>query len=194
MALPPTLRTTLRRLAAVGLTAAAVLAAAPGHANASTPAPRADQGTIVEPHAPGATRIAQKGSAGAFICSGHSAEYGDWANADPNTRSLPRVELRDCADVVVCHGDICSITHDAGWVMHLFGACSPTLCDWGWTAGAFRQNNGQIPGFYDQGYAKRYVVAAMSQYRPGQLWVHVATDFVDPNRADYASDDWFVRA
>ena len=46
----------------------------------------------------------------------------------------------------------------------------------------------------DQGFAKRYVHARMSQHRPGQLWVHWRTDFVDPGRADYEKDEWFRRA
>lgn len=76
--------------------------------------------------------------------------------------------------------------------MHLFGACSPSDCDWG-EVGAQRLNSGQIYGFYDQGFAKRYVYARMSQYRPGQLWVFTRTDFVDPNRPDYDSQNWFTR-
>jgi hypothetical protein len=46
---------------------------------------------------------------------------------------------------------------------------------------------------YNPGFAKEYVYAKMSQYRSGQLWVYIWTDFTDPNRLDYASQDWFVR-
>jgi len=78
--------------------------------------------------------------------------------------------------------------------MHVFGKCSPTNCDWGWSKGEFRLNSGQIYGFYDQGFAKRYMYAKMSQYRPGQLWLYWRTDFVDPGRQDYDLQEWFVRA
>jgi hypothetical protein len=78
--------------------------------------------------------------------------------------------------------------------MRVFGKCSPTNCDWGWSAGQFRLSSGHVYGFYDQGFAKRYVYAAMSQYRPGQLWVYWRTDFVDAGRADYERHEWFVRA
>jgi len=128
------------------------------------------------------------------LCSGHAPEYGDWVNADPNTGSITRIELRDCQSVTVCDGDVCTIQYDVGWAMHLFGKCHPTDCDWGWTAAQERRASGHIPGFYDQGFAKRYVFARMSQFRDGELWVNVRTDFVDPGRADYDSQDWFVRA
>ena len=128
------------------------------------------------------------------LCSGHGIEYGDWVNADPASRSIVRAELRDCQPVTRCTGDICSIVHDAGWTVRLFGSCSPTACDWGWSAGQFRLSSGQIYAYYDQGFARRYVWAAMSLYRPGQLWIAVRTDFVDPGRADYESQNWFVRA
>jgi hypothetical protein len=128
------------------------------------------------------------------LCSGHGAEYGNWVNADPNARGIARIELRDCQPVTVCDGDTCQIQYDVGWVMHTYGKCSPSNCDWGWTSGQRRLSSGQIPGTYDQGFAKRYVYAKMSQYRPGQLWVHWRTDFVDPGRADYELQEWFVRA
>ncbi|MFG1604816.1 hypothetical protein [Actinoplanes sp. NPDC049265] len=149
------------------------------------------------PPRPGAPKLkvkkAHRGPALARLCSGHPAEYGNWVNADPNTNSITKAQLRDCQSVTTCSGDICSITYDAGWTIRLFGKCSPTDCDWGWTAGRLRLSNGQIPGQYNQGFAKRYVWAAMSQYRPGQLWVAVRTDFTDPNRADYETQNWFVR-
>jgi hypothetical protein len=78
--------------------------------------------------------------------------------------------------------------------MRLYGKCSPTNCDRGWTRAQQRRASGNIPGFYDQGFAKRYVDAQMSKYRPGRLRVSVRTDFVDPGRADHQSQDRFVRA
>jgi hypothetical protein len=61
--------------------------------------------------------------------------------------------------------------------------------DWG-EVGAQRLSSGHIYAVYDQGFARRYVYAKMSQYRPGQLWVYTWTDFTDP---DYELQNWFVR-
>ncbi|HET9143630.1 hypothetical protein [Actinophytocola sp.] len=129
----------------------------------------------------------------AKICVGHAVEHGDWVNTDPNATGIARIELRDCQPVTVCNGNICSVTHDAGWTMRVFGKCSPTNCDWGWSKSDFRMSSGHIHGFYDQGFAKRHVYAKMSQYRPGQLWVYWRTDFTDPNRPDYDKQEWFRR-
>jgi hypothetical protein len=148
-----------------------------------------------QPPFPGAPRLAGSkilGGPSAALCSGHAAEYGDWVNADPFTRSIVKAQLRDCLAVTTCSGTICSITYDAGWAMRLYGSCSPTPCDWGWSAARFRLGTGEIPAYYDQGFARRTVWARMSLYRPGQLWIAIHTDFVDPNRPDYDSQDWFV--
>jgi hypothetical protein len=128
------------------------------------------------------------------LCSGHPPEYGAWVNADPAASGIARIELRDCQSVTHCEGDVCSITYDAGWSMRVGGKCHPTNCDWGWSRSEFRLSSGHVYGFYDQGFAKRYVYAKMSQHRPGQLWVYWRTDFADPNRADYTKQEWFVRA
>jgi hypothetical protein len=127
------------------------------------------------------------------LCSGHPPEYGSWVNADPNARGIARIQLQDCVSVTTCSGDTCTIVHDAGWAMHVWGKCHPTNCDWGWSAGAFPVS-GRVFGYYNQGYAKKRVYAKMSQYRPGQLWVYWENDFVDPNRPDFTLQEWFVRA
>jgi hypothetical protein len=33
----------------------------------------------------------------------------------------------------------------------------------------------------------------MSRFRTGQLWIWMWTDFADPARADYESQNWFVQ-
>lgn len=117
-------------------------------------------------------------------------EEGNWVNADPNTNSLTRIELQFVCQDQVLNGQ--PYPPGPPWYMHLFGKCHPTDCDWG-QVGAQRISAGHIFAFYDQGFAKRYVYAKMSQYRPGQLWVYTWTDFADPNRPDYASNNWFKR-
>jgi hypothetical protein len=182
----------LSRILAVFAAAALALAVTPGHASAASAAP-AEPGPAGIVAASPAVPHAQP-QAGNKLCSAPPAEYGNWVNADPNATGIARIELRDCQPVVVCNGNICSVTNDAGWATHVLGKCSPSNCDWGWSAGAFRLSSGQVYGFYDQGFAKRSVYAKMSAYRPGQLWVHWHTDFTDPARADYDVDEWFVRA
>jgi hypothetical protein len=41
---------------------------------------------------------------------------GKWINVDANTNSIARLEVKEQAD---------------GWVIHAWGKCSPTDCDWG---------------------------------------------------------------
>lgn len=117
-------------------------------------------------------------------------EMGTWRNSDPNTRSLTRVNLRFVCQDQIHNGE--PYPPGPPWYVHLYGACSPTDCDWG-EVGAQRLNSGHIYAFYNQGFARRYLYARMSQYRPGQLWVFTRTDFTDPNRPDYDSQDWFTR-
>jgi hypothetical protein len=181
----------LKLAAAAAVTLVAVLAAVPGQAAAA--------GAVTEPRPSGMVKAsavlpAPTGVSANKLCSAPPPEAGNWVNADPNASGIARIELRNCQSVVVCNGNVCSITYDAGWATHVFGKCSPTNCDWGWSPGAFPTSSGQVYGFFDQGYAKRSVYAKMSAYRPGQLWVHWRTDFTDPSRADYDVDEWFVRA
>lgn len=107
---------------------------------------------------------------------------GEWVNADPNARGIVQIELQDCLSVTTCSGDTRQIAYNAGWRMGVWDKCSPTNCDWGWSAPSFTTPSGRTYGFYGQGFARRKVYAKMSQYRPGQLWVYWETDFVDPNR------------
>ncbi len=124
------------------------------------------------------------------LCS-QPPEEGKWKNADPNTRSITRIDLRFICQDQILNGQPCCPTGPP-WYMHLFGKCHPTDCDWN-EVGAQRLGTGQIYAVYNQGFATRYVYAKMSQYRPGQLWVYIRTDFADPNRADYESQDWFIK-
>jgi len=116
-------------------------------------------------------------------------EEGNWVNTDSNTRSITRVTTRFICQDQVLNGQPCCPTGPA-WYIHLYGSCSPTACDWG-EVGAQRLSTGHIYGFYDQGFAKRYVYIKMSQYQPGKLWMYIYNDFVDPNRADYEIQTWF---
>lgn len=117
-------------------------------------------------------------------------EQGNWINADPNTRSITRIQLRFVCQDQILNGQ--PYPPGPPWYVHVYGKCYPTDCDWG-EVGARRLDTGHIYAVYDQGFAKRYVYAKMSQYRPGQLWVYMRTDFTDPSRADYETQNWFIR-
>ena len=117
-------------------------------------------------------------------------EEGNWRNADQNTRSLTRIQLRFVCQDQILNGQL--YPPGPPWYVHIFGKCHPTDCDWS-EVGAQRLSTGHVYATYDQGFAKRYVYAKMSQYRPGQLWVYTFTDFTDPNRPDYEVHNWFAR-
>jgi hypothetical protein len=120
-------------------------------------------------------------------------EVGSWVNADPNTRSLTRADLRFTSQDQVLNGE--PYPPGPPWHMHLWGKCSPTDCDWS-EIGADSVTIGSrthVHAIYHQGFATRYVYADMSLYRPGQLWIWMWTDFADPGRADYESQNWFIR-
>lgn len=120
-------------------------------------------------------------------------EDGSWVNADPNTRSLTRAELRFTCQDQVLNGQL----HPPGppWHMHLWGKCHPTDCDWSQVGANSVTSGGRtfVHAVYDQGFARRYVYADMSRFRRGQLWIWMWTDFTDPGRPDYVSQNWFVR-
>jgi hypothetical protein len=77
--------------------------------------------------------------------------------------------------------------------LRLFGKCHPTDCDWG-SVGARRESSGWIRTTVDHGFARRDIWVKLYQRSSGdELRVWIYTDFRDPNRADYISDDWFYR-
>lgn len=120
-------------------------------------------------------------------------EDGSWVNADSNTRSLTRADLRFTCQDQVLNGEL--YPPGPPWHMHLWGKCHPTDCDWSEVGAQVVTVGGRtfIHAVYDQGFARRYVYADMSLYRPGQLWIWMWTDFADPGRPDYESQNWFVR-
>jgi hypothetical protein len=117
-------------------------------------------------------------------------EEGNWANTDSNTNSITRIQLRFVCQDQILNGQ--PYPPGPPWYVHVFGKCHPTDCDWA-EVGAQRLSAGHIFATYNQGFARRYVYAKMSMYRPGQLWVYIWTDFTDPSRPDYALQNWFRR-
>jgi hypothetical protein len=112
-------------------------------------------------------------------------EEGDWVNADLNTRQvyITRIEVRQSCP---------------GWRVHVWTVCKagpsdPCRLDWGWKA-ASRLNSGEIYTKYihRQSFGSDdHIFARMSGNRPGLLWVNMQRDYIDPNRTDYSTHDWF---
>ncbi len=127
-----------------------------------------------------------------MVCAAQP-EDASWANTDPNTGSLTRADLRFVCQDQILNGEL--YPPGPPWYIHLWGSCSPTDCDWG-EAGAERATVGDrtfIRAVYHQGFATRYVYADMSLYRDGQLWIWMWTNFTDPDRPDYESQNWFAK-
>jgi len=121
------------------------------------------------------------------------AEEGSWANADPNTRSLTKAKIRFICQDQILNGQ--PYPPGPPFYIHLWGSCHPTDCDWGEVGAESVDIDGRIYvyGVFHQGFATRHVYADMSAHRAGQLWIYTWTNFEDPSRADYVSQDWFVR-
>jgi hypothetical protein len=109
---------------------------------------------------------------------------GEWTNADPNTRGISRLSIRqDPARVVV----------------QIWGKCHPHDCDWGTvqaTPLARRvDSSGTAPitAIYSLGFAEKRVTLRMTARN--DLTGTVDTHFTDNSgRADYESIDQFVPA
>ena len=115
------------------------------------------------------------------------SEDDNWRNVDSNTRSITRANLRFVCQDTVVNGQI--YPPGAPWYIKLWGACTPSDCAWN-EVPAKRLDNGWIFGRIDQGFAKREIWAKMSGQR---LRVYIRTDFTDPNREDYTSNNYFNR-
>lgn len=115
-------------------------------------------------------------------------EEGEWVNRNNNTRSITRANIRfQCQDQIL-NGQ----PYPPGdpFYVSLFGSCSPTDCEWE-EVGATRNEDGWLRATVDHGFAKRSVW--VKAYSEDSLRVWIWTDFTDPNREDYSSNDWFVR-
>jgi hypothetical protein len=100
---------------------------------------------------------------------------GTWVNVDAKTRSIPQVTV-----------DTASGT---SMTLHVWGACTPTWCDWG-TAAATLVGT-ELRATYNQGFATKDVRLTRTG---SQLVVKSHTHFTDSSgRADYDSTDTMSR-
>jgi hypothetical protein len=101
---------------------------------------------------------------------------GTWFNVDVHTRGIPKLEIKRVGNELS---------------LHVFGACTPTFCDWGVVpAMAFADNVCSIPAIafsaqYKFGFKETLVVGRL-QF--GALFVETFDHFIDGSgRADYNS-------
>ena len=118
-------------------------------------------------------------------------EMGEWVNRDSNTRSITRANIGFVCQDVILNGEHPT---QPPYDIDLFGSCHPTDCEWE-TVGASRlpvDEGSWLRANLDHGFATRSIW--VKAYSDQSLRVWIWTDFDDPNREDYASNDWFVRA
>ncbi|MDF0602800.1 hypothetical protein P1J78_18830 [Psychromarinibacter sp. C21-152] len=130
--------------------------------------------------------LAASAPAASALCAASPMD-GAWRNVNPDTRSITKVEFSTVCNDVIHNGRPAS-GPDAR--IHLWGSCSPSDCDWG-TIGSERVDDGWFYAFKDDGFAKRHIYTRMAG--SDRLRVFIRTDFTDPGREDYESDNYFVR-
>ena len=125
-------------------------------------------------------------------------EQGTWSNIDSGTRGITKVEVSfSCNDQVLCgvdaNGNVTCSTPGAPYRMRLWGKCSPSDCHWGPVDGNdhWVGTTKWIYGYYDHGFAKRWVYIKPSVLHPGDLYLWMYTHFTDPGRADYVFTGWY---
>jgi len=117
-------------------------------------------------------------------------EMGEWVNRYRNTRSITRANIGFVCQDVILNGERPTAPP---YSLELFGSCHPTDCEWD-EVGARRlpvDEGSWLRTTLDQGFAKRTIW--VKAYSEDSLRVWIWTDFSDPNREDYASNNWFVR-
>lgn len=109
-------------------------------------------------------------------------ERGTWVNVNPATRSITRAIVQfTCVDVITPGRPI-----PPSWHVTLWGKCHPTDCPWGRVPGRSGPG-GVVNATYNQGFATRAVT--INALPSGQLHIRIATNFRDPGRPDYVSND-----
>jgi hypothetical protein len=119
-------------------------------------------------------------------------EQGNWANINPNTRSITRAQLRFVCQDQILNGQ--PYPPGPPWYVRLFGKCTPTDCDWG-EVGATRQADGWIRATYTFGFKTSYVWLKTYAYN-GRTYLRVYVDnrfAPGDGRANYVTDEWFLK-
>ena len=128
------------------------------------------------------TDVAEEAEAAAEVVSGMAAIVGTWNACDSATRSIVRV-------VVAASG--------GGITVRVFGACTPTPCDWGTVRGlAYAENVSSSAAIaftaqYKFNFKEAIVTGLVDN---GSLIVETYNHFTDNSgRSDYYSRGYFCR-
>lgn len=104
----------------------------------------------------------------------HSLYFGYWENEDSATRSIPAIHI---------YSD-----EDGNLQAHVWGACSPTWCDWGHARASTTHRFLYI--FWDHGFARTHMTLSLRE--SSVLEARLLTHFTDGSgRSDYSSQDRF---
>jgi hypothetical protein len=115
-------------------------------------------------------------------------ENGTWRNDNPGTDSITRVVIRQqCNDLILVPVDGLPPAPRPGYYVEIWGACTPTDCYWG--SHPANRDSGWIRVTIKQDWVQREIWITASA--PDDLRVWIWSDFTDPNRSDYTSDDYF---
>jgi len=110
--------------------------------------------------------------------SGVEQFVGSWRNEDANTSGITRTQIRSQSNT---------------FLVHMWGACHPTDCDWGEETTALSDiDDGILSLTWYQGFAIRTQELSITSDGRLRVWDH--THFIDGSgRSDYDSLDYFVR-
>jgi hypothetical protein len=107
---------------------------------------------------------------------------GTWCNCDPNTRGIVKIELSEKAGSLL---------------VHVYGACHPTPCDWGVVSGiAYAESvvDNDAIAFtapYDHGFSERILTGHIDC---GSLVIETFSTFKDGSgRSNYYSRAYLCR-
>jgi hypothetical protein len=115
-------------------------------------------------------------------------EEGIWYNINANTRSITRADVRFvCQDVRYNNQPF-----GPSYYVRLFGSCTPYDCDWGERAAKWTTDGWMRASFKFSFKTSSVWIKTYRYYGRDYLRVYVWNDFID-GRADYATDEWFLK-
>jgi hypothetical protein len=140
---------------------------------------------IDEPSQPAAS--SHDTTSGASEAFGVSNYVGGWTNADPKTRGIHRISVRNDNDKLM---------------VQAWGRCHPTDCDWGAIPATFFRSNVEaatdgpiksVSATFKSGFSETYL--SLRLISRDKLMATDTTHFTDKSgRADYENTEEFVRA
>ncbi|MDO9707672.1 hypothetical protein [Paracraurococcus lichenis] len=114
---------------------------------------------------------------------------GTWVNQDPDTGGIVRVDLHYLGGC----DDTGSGPSQVSVVLHMWGRCTPTPCDWGERRQPVRDTRPDpFTIVWDFGFERTSTTIGLDH---GRLWVRARTQFRDPDRPNLHPDEtyWFEK-